>query len=334
MIVVACMVMTGCNQKNGDNAIRRTADSIAVHQIDTAKVVKGIIDENNEFNANVEPYAKNNISALMGGRLKQILVKVGDHVGRGQVVARMDDAQLNQLHVQMNKAKNDYDRLNELYKIGGIAQVQWESARDAYNIANTQYQNTLQNTILRSPIAGVITDKNYDNGDVTSPQLPILVVQQIKPVKLMINVSEEHFGKFKVKMPVNVRIDALEGETFEGFVALVHPTIDPMTHTFTAEIEIPNTKETIRPGMYAYVNIHLGEQKSLLVPESAVMKQPGAGQRYVFVVDNDHIAYREVTLGQLQEGYYAIKEGLQEGDIVVNGNKTGLTDGAKIAIRK
>lgn len=191
----------------------------------------------------------------------------------------------------------------------------------------------LQNTVLRSPVSGIVTAKNYDDGDVTSPQLPIAVVEQINPVKLEINVSEKYFSKLKKKMPVKVTVEALDNREFEGYVSLIHPTVDPMSHTVTAEIEISNRDGVIRPGMYAYAQINFGSYDAVLAPESAIMKQIGAGQRYVFIVENNALKYREVELGILQGNFCEIKKGLQPGDVLVSGNKAGLTDGMKVQIK-
>lgn len=323
--------LTSCGgKKENQKAKTEAAENPSV---DTLQVTSGMVEVTDRFNATIQSSVKNNISALTGGRLRQLLVKVGDHVSKGQVVAHLDDSQLAQLQVQMNKAEIDFKRMDELHKIGGVSQMQWESARDGLNIARTQYHNILQNTVLRSPVSGMVTAKNYDNGDVTNPQMPIVVVEQINPVKLILNISEDYFTRLKKRMPVHVTIDALDGQEFTGYISLIHPTVDAMAHTVQTEIEIPNANETIRPGMYATAQINFGSHQATLVSESAVMKLPGAGQRYVFVYNNGKAEYRPVELGDIQGEYYEVIGGLQAGETVIVGNKTGLTDGLKVKVR-
>ena len=84
--------------------------------------------------------------------------------------------------------------MDELYKVGGVSKAQWEQAKSAVDQAKLAYGNAAENTVLRSPISGFVTAKNYDNGDMTSPQLPVVVIQQIAPVKAVIGVSEQYYS--------------------------------------------------------------------------------------------------------------------------------------------
>ena len=106
-------------------------------------------------------------------------------------------------------------------------------------------KNLKDNTQLLSPISGIITARNYDNGDIYAGN-PIIQVQQIKPVKLLINVSEMQYTKIKKGMDVKVVVDVYDKDEFTGKVSLIYPTIDPRTHTFAVEISISNTNEKIR----------------------------------------------------------------------------------------
>ena len=114
----------------------------------------------------------------MGGRIKRIATEVGNTVAKGQVLAEMDNSQLTQMKVKLEDARLSFARTDELYKIGGISKAQWDAARSAKTIAETAYNNMYENTVLRSPISGVVTARNYDAGDLASPQLPIFVVEQ------------------------------------------------------------------------------------------------------------------------------------------------------------
>ncbi|WP_329904040.1 efflux RND transporter periplasmic adaptor subunit [Porphyromonas pogonae] len=335
--IIALMVVTpmfnSCGNK-ADNKKAQDSTESAAKLVDTASVITGSINIEEEFTAAIISKVKNNISAQMGGRVEKIYVKVGDRVSQGQALARMEGSQLSQIRVQLDKAKTDFARMDELYKIGGISKSQWESAKTAMEIARSQYGNLAQNTSLRSPISGLVTAKNYDDGDVTSPQLPILTVEQISPVKLVINVSEDYYKSLKLKMPVNITVDALGDKPFEGYVSLIHPTIDPMSHTFTVEIEIANKDQQIRPGMYARVNMSFGNKESVLVPYQSVMKQPGSGDRYVYLYDEGKAHYCKVEAGKVQGKYFEVISGLKPGQVVITAGLNNLTDGGTVKIKK
>ena len=101
---------------------------------------------------------------------------------------------------------------------------------------------------------------------------PVLVIEQIKPVKIMINVSEPFFGKVKKGMSVHITLDAYGEEVFKGKVARVYPTIDQATHTFQVELSLPNYNERVRPGMFARVTLPYGKSNSVVIPDIAVQK--------------------------------------------------------------
>jgi RND family efflux transporter MFP subunit len=187
---------------------------------------------------------------------------------------------------------------------------------------------------LRSPISGIVTARNYDNGDVFGVQ-PILTVQQLNPLKALVNVSESYFSKVTLNMPVDIQLDVYRSEVFAGNVTLIYPTIDPSTHTFGVEVTIKNNDMRVRPGMYARVTLNFGTQQSILVPDMAVQRQVGSNDKYVYVVENDSIAkYRKIELGQRLGDMYEILSGLQDGDQVVSAGQNRLIDGTKVEIVK
>ena len=118
-----------------------------------------------------------------------------------------------------------------------VQSQEWDAAKMALDVKETAYNNLLENTSLLSPINGVVTARNYDNGDMYSGGQPVLVVEQITPVKLLINVSETYFTQVKKGSPVTVKLDVYGDEVFEGTISLVYPTIDAGTRTFPVEIK-------------------------------------------------------------------------------------------------
>ena len=224
--------------------------------------------------------------------------------------------------------------MDELYKVGGVSKAQWDNAKSALEQARLAYNNVAENTTLRSPISGVVTAKNYDNGDMTSPQLPVVVIQQIAPVKAMVNVSEKYYSLLKERIPVTLRVDALEGKEFSGMISNVYPTLDPATHTIATEIEVPNRDASLRPGMYARVHIDFGSRDVLSVPDKAVVRQVGSGERYVYLYRDGKAVYQVVELGDQQGDRYEVLKGLQTGDQVIISAPSTLKNGQAVQPQK
>ena len=163
-------------------------------------------------------------------------------------------------------------------------------------------------------------------------QQPILTVMQINPVILRINVSEMFFSKVKVGMPVDIKLDVYEGETFNGKISLVYPTIDERTRTFGVEVRLNNNDTKVRPGMFARVNINFGVIDRVVVPDQAIIKQAGSGTRYVYAVDNGKAYYKPVELGRRMDAEYELISGVESGAEVVVLGQSKLTDGLAVEV--
>ncbi|MDR0834333.1 MAG: efflux RND transporter periplasmic adaptor subunit [Candidatus Symbiothrix sp.] len=285
------------------------------------------------YTANVQAEVINQITPITPGRIEKIYVEVGARVGRGQLLVQMESSNLQQQNSQLANLELDYDRYSELLKVGGIAQQQVDQLKTQIDILKTAIKNIETNTQLRSPINGVVTDRNYDNGNVFA-QLPILTVQQLNPLKAIINVSESDFSRVKTGMPVTILLDVYGDEQFTGKVSLIYPTIDAATHTFGVEVAINNSNSRVRPGMYARISLNFGNKQSVVIPDVAVQKQAGANDKYVYTVIDGKAHYQKVELGQRLDTNYEILSGLTAGQEVVTAGQTRLVEGTPVQIIK
>ncbi len=301
--------------------------------VSTAEAVIMEVPQTEVYSSTVEAYAINNIAPQTGGRIQSIRVDVGSFVGRGQVLAVMDAAQLDQTRLKLVNDSTELARLRSLYEEGGVSKSDFDAAEMAYNVSRRSYNNLADNTYLRSPISGVVTARNYDRGDLYGGQ-PIFVVQQITPVKLHVGVSESDYTKVKLGNEVEITVDALPGRTFTGKINKIYPTMDALTHTFVTEILVRNADRVLRPGMFARVKVEFGVNNSVVVPEEAVVKMQGTGQRCVYVLQPDGtVTSSLVKLGRHVEGAYEILEGLSEGEVVTTKGSSSLKDGSKVEVR-
>ena len=269
------------------------------------------------------------------------------------------EAALKSEEINLAQQKKDLDRAKELVKIGGGTQQAVDQLQAAYDAAQESLkarkraldasraslnasrtslgasqrslQTVQENTVLTSPISGVVSARNYDAGDL--PAGPILTIQQMNPLKVIVNVNEEEFSKIKTGMPVVVTLDAVPDETFNGSVYLIHPEINQQTRTFQVEVTISNGGGKVSAGMFARVKFNYGTQKHIVVPDKAIVKMQGSGKRFVYVYqDNGTVAYTEVELGMRLGDRYEILSGLNDGDRVVIAGQSKITDGSKVKL--
>ena len=291
------------------------------------------VPQDNTYATTVLAEAVNNIAPQTGGRIRKINVEVGDYVVKGQILAEMDRLQLDQLELQVKNDEIEYERLKSLYAEGAVSQSDFEAAELGYKVRKSNLDNLRENTILRSPINGFVSARNFDAGDMFGMSAPLFVVQQVLPVKLLVGISESEYTKIKKGDNVKLTVDAIPGREFTGKVERLYPTIDPATHTFKAEVSVANSDKALRPGMYARVTVNFGTRRSVIVPDRALVKQEGTGTRFIFALQADGtVSYLPVTIGRHIGAEYEILSGLEEGATVVVKGQALLRDGVKVNV--
>ena len=333
-VAAAVVLAAGCSNLKGNKAdqalVEETDPTVAVTQVSVREV-----PQEETYTTTIQAFVKNNIAPQTAGRISRILVDVGDFVKKGQVVAEMDQTQLAQVELQLKNNETELKRLKELYEVGGLSKSDLDAIEMAYNVSKTQYDNLKENATLVSPINGVITARNYDAGDMYAMSAPIYVVEQIAPVKLLIGVSESDYSKVKKGDSVTITADALPGKTFTGKIRKIYPTVDPATRTFTVEVVVDNNNNTLRPGMFARATIQFGINNSVVIPDVAVVKQQGSGERFVYVLNQDGtVTYQKVLLGRRMGTEYEVLEGIADGAKIVTGGMIRLKDGIKVIVNE
>ena len=321
----------------GLSSCKKKANADVAAEVPNIRIQEAIeknVEQSNEITATVEPQDKNSIAPSTPGRIRHILVEVGQHVSKGQKLVQMDVANLSNLESQIENVRRSFKRTQELFNVGGASQQELDNAKLQMDIAQTNIKNMSENTFLLSPISGLITERNYYNGDMYSGQKPILVVMSINPVKILINVSESNYSKMKLGMPIDVKFDIFQGTKFQGKVSLIYPTIDEASRTFPVEIRLNNNNNKIRPGMFARVTLEFGKAKRIVVPDQSVIKQSGSGARFIYVYNEGKVQYKPIEIGRRIDSDYEIISGVSVGDQVVTAGQSKLVDGASVKVVK
>ena len=335
LVAGAAIILAGCANKGGKGTTPQPAAMMAnaTPKVTVAMAQKKDVPQTETYSTTVEAYAVNNIVPQSGGRILKLNVEVGDFVSKGQILAEMDHLQLEQSRLALINDSTELVRYRGLYEEGGVSKSDFEALELNYNVRKSTYQNLLENTILRAPISGVITARNYDKGDMYAMSQPLYVLQQITPVKLLVGISEADYTKVKKGDVVEITADALPGKTFTGKVNRIYPTVNAVTHTVNVEVLVTNNDRQLRPGMYAKALVNFASHYSVTVPETAVTKQQGSGQRVVYVLTAGNTAeIRPITLGRHFGDEYEILEGISEGETVITKGQTSLKGGDVVEV--
>ncbi|MDR2139173.1 MAG: efflux RND transporter periplasmic adaptor subunit [Tannerella sp.] len=329
-LLLATGALTACGG-NREQAANETATADTRVKVHTTVAQLQTVNDVVTYTGNVQADVINHITPTMPGRIEKIYVEIGDRVAKDQLLVRMESSNLQQQTTQLANLERDYERYSALLEVGGIAQQQVDQIKTQIDVLKAVIRNLEENTQLRSPIGGVVTARNYDNGNVFAQQ-PILTVQQLNLLKVIINVSESYFTKVRVGMPVDIRLDVYGSEVFTGKVSLIYPTVDAASHTFGVEVAIHNRDMKVRPGMYARLTLNFGAGESVVVPDVAVQKQAGANDKYVYIVQNGMARYRRVEPGQRLGESFEILSGIEPGDEIVTAGHARLIDGTPVQV--
>jgi RND family efflux transporter MFP subunit len=318
------------------NNTQSTEKSVAVEE--EAIVVKTVVAEMKTvdvletYTSEIMAFKENDITpAAQGLHIDRILVDVGDKVVAGQTLVTLDQTTLKQQELNLATTQDNYDRMVPVHAAGGISDQQLIQLKNTLDLQKEVVEQLRKNSTIKSPISGVVTARNFENGDLFA-SMPILHIMQIDKLKVKANVSEQYFTSVKVGDKVTIEVDIYPGQQFEGVVSRINPAFDARTRTFGVEITIPNKSMVLRPGMYARAIFNMGQRQSVMVADKAVQKQSGSSERYVYVIKDGVADYRFVTDGRRVGDMVEIIEGLEAGEEVATTSFTRLMNGKAVTV--
>ena len=334
-IALAFLGLAACggnkqDDKKSATTTKKEAEKVQVLTLQSERIAKTL-----ELSTTLEGYETMNISPSITGHIEHIYVQVGSRVQKGSMLVRMDQTQLNTTRINLASTKTELDRVTALKASGSVSEQVYDQTKAAYDqlVESERFQN--ENTFVRAQFAGVISAKNFEDGEMYTGA-PILTLTQISRLKAIINIPETYFPLVKTGMKVDIESDIYPGKTFPATIEIVYPTIDPASHTFQVKLNIPNNGEKIRPGMYVRTHLAIGEVDAIVVPYQSVLKLTGSNDRYVFV-NNEGTARRvAVTLGQRYDDRIEVipveNGAIKAGDQLVITGQARLVDGDKLEI--
>lgn len=303
------------------------------------------IAETITLTADIQAINQAAIYAQVSGYLESIQVRRGYHVRKGQVLAIIKDTTY-RAQLQQAKATMDYTCLNaKRYKkllaknlvskdSFDLAREQCEQAKAAVDYAAQQ----LAYTRITAPFDGYIFNRMVDPGAtipastaaVASNQNPLFTVVDTHIVKIVISVPESDVRYLKVGLPVQVMVDAFPGQIFPGKITRMNPALDTQTRTLAVEIDMPNPKGILKPGMFAKSILHLRSvPDAVVIPKEAILHENG--HPYVFRIDPGNLLRKApVVLGIVGRSNVQVEKGLDVTDLIVIPGQLHLSEGEEV----
>jgi RND family efflux transporter MFP subunit len=255
----------------------------------------------------------------------------------------------------LDLAQSEFSRIESLLNQGVVSKAefdqrktQMESARQQYesakNTAAQQFQSlqaararvaiarkALADTSVRAPFAGLVAERLVSVGDYVTKGMKVATVVRVNPLRVALTIPEQYVGVVGVGQPVTFEVDAYPGRQFTGTIRFVSPALEAAQRALTVEAAVPNPRGELKPGFFATALIRQPkETPAVLVPAEAVRTTGGTSR--VFVIVNDRVEERIVTVGQRADSQLEIVNGLKAGERVATKNVAQLADGVKVAL--
>ena len=326
---LAALALASCGPKQAEDQVSQREELVETTVISAQEISRDL-----EFSTTLQGYQTMNVAPSVTGKIEHIFVEVGTPVSAGAMLVRMDQNQYTNTKLTYANLGVEMARMDALKESGAISEQTYDKTKLSYDQTKESLDFLEKNTFVKAPFQGVISAKNYEDGELYSGQ-PILVLTQISTLKALISIPESYYPYVKAGKKVDIRSEIYPDEVFPATIEIVYPTIDASSHSFQAKVRIPNASQRLRPGMYVKTTMSMGMTKAMVVPYQAVLKLVGANDRYIFL-DKGGVAKRVfVKLGQrFDENIEIISDEIADGDKLVTVGQARLADGVKLKVTK
>lgn len=275
----------------------------------------------------------------VAGRVTGIFFKEGTQVRKGQLLLRLNDAdlraQIAKLQAQRGLQTTTQERQKELLRIGGISQQEYDAtvtnirSIDA-DLATTRA--TLAKMQILAPFDGIIGLRNISPGAIISPETIVATLQQISPLKMDFTLPDQYRNKIRLGQDVRFSVDG-NLDTMSGKISAIEPGADANTHTIRARAIVPNANAKLLPGSFAHVVIPFGTaEATLLIPSQSII--PTTRDKKVALLKDGKAVLTTVRTGDRTEDQVEILDGLSIGDTILTTGLMQVKNGMQVKVRK
>lgn len=329
-LIIGClgaMLISGCGGgKQQNNSVQKIAVEVEPLRRDNIVIMK-------TYSGTLEGARQSKIYATIPERVVSIPKSEGSYISSGDPVIILDkggaSSRYNQAQAVYLNAKDNFDKMKNLYEQKAISEMEFKSSKTAYDVAQADYNAAKAAVELSVPIKGIITDINVNIGDLAPLGIPLATVANTEKMRLTVYVVLDVMEKLKAGQKAKVSASSLQPISAE--IIEVSRSADPETRLFRIELEMDNRQGLLRPGMYAKAEVVVERLFDVLtVNRSAVFTEEGIPK--VYYVRNDTAYIKTLEIGATDGDLIQVLSGLDEGQNVVTVGKSSLRDGAPVML--
>jgi membrane fusion protein, multidrug efflux system len=331
--------------------------------VEIVALASDTIEETIELTGWIAPHRTLHIASKVAGRIEslhgvnehgeQVDLEVGTAVTQGQKLAPIDrqvyDAKLAAARarvrlreIELANKTREKQRIVALHESGSITEQDRDTALTLAELAQaslslaqvdlTLARINVQESMITSPITGIVTAKHVEPGDLVGVGQGIVTVADFHRVKVLLNFPDTYAARIVAGMRVNLRVDAYPEQRFEASIYSIYPTIDQAVHSLKAEVRLANPECQLMPGMFARVSVIVHRKENVIVVDRDVILGGKTQRSYVYTVQDNSARKCFVEVGIKQAARCEIASGLALGQALVVNGMDYLIDGAAVRV--
>lgn len=331
--------LSSCGNSNAESAADETKRPDDVVNVSVETVQKTDFYERLKLSGAIKSFEDVKLSSEEGGKLVKWVAGKGSRVSAGTIIARLDSSLLKPQYeaalAQYKLAQVTYEKQKKVYEENAISELQlktFEYQRDAAKAQSDLMKSRFEKTIIRSPIAGFLNDRFYEEGELVPPGMPLAHIVSDSRLKIAAGVPERYAGRLNVGDAVQFTTDAFPGEVFNGKLTFIASAVNSDNRTIPVEVTISGSGK-LKPDMIATINLTLKAVKNAVVIPSDYIQQVDMNRFVVYVDNNGTAEERTVTIESTSQGKAHISKGIGAGERLITLGFQNVSQGQKINVK-
>lgn len=319
----------------GASVMPGAAPGLAPVQVITAEATRRPIDVGLEAIGTANSNEAVSVTSKTSNIVTAIHFTDGQMVEAGQVLVELDRQQVvadrAAAAAAFEESRSQFGRSRELLATQALSRAQHEQLEATMKANEARVaaaEARLSDTYIRAPFSGRVGLRRVSLGTLISPGTVITTLDDTSSIKVDFSVPEQHVGQLRAGQAVVARTTAWPGRQFEGRVTSVDSRVDAATRSVIVRAVVPNRQGALKPGMFLTVDLAQDRRDGVVIPEEALV--PEQARQFVYVVEGERVAKREVLLGRREPGFVEITSGVAAGERVVTEGTLKLRDGAPV----
>jgi len=339
IMICASFLLFACKSEQKQNPQAGGGQKPPVPKVDAYVVKKDTFTDKLMVSGNLVANESTNIQPEISGRLTMLNIREGAFVSKGTLLGKIYDgdlrAQLKKLQVQLDVQQNTVKRYEELLKINGVSQQEYDLIVLQTNNIRADIdvvKSNLTRTEIRAPFSGKLGLKMVSPGAFVSPQTVLTNIQQLDAVKLDFNLPEKYSSMVRMGQEVSFQTEG-SAQTYLAKIIATEPGISENNRSLLIRSQVLGRDSRVIPGKFAKVSISFDpDPNAIMIPSQAII--PQARGKKVAILRNGEVSFEDVQTTARDSSKVLVSQGLQVGDTVITTGLMALKPGAKVQVRK